>query len=218
MTGTTAATATQTLAEAEANLLAARNAADRARRDEAAQEVLRLRARIAVLKPALEELNVNVKIATNKRLDLHYKIADARAQIASWSAPLDPLAFPSEAKLADRQQQAELWRGRLDRAVKLYAKVSDYEGRSRRGALDMASEYRTLLYTYNNYLTIAEGGEPGYPAAKSGLSNVKDNFLTVPGSLDHEGFPAVVVPAPGARRILADGTDPKDERGVWERL
>src|SRR5271155_2971777 len=112
MTGTTAATATQTLAAAEANLQVARNAADRARRDAAAQEVLRLRARIAVLKPALEELAVNTQVATNKRLALHYEIVGARAQIASWSSPLDPLAFPSDATLADRQQQVELWQKR----------------------------------------------------------------------------------------------------------
>jgi hypothetical protein len=206
------------VAEAEAHLLVARMQADQARRDEAMKEVLRLRARLTVLKPALEELNTNLRVATNKRLELHYRIVDARAQIANWSAEPDPLAFPSQATRADQRQQVELWQKRERDCVALAAKVADYEGRSRRRALALAGEYRTLLYTYNNYITIAEGGEPGAPAASGGLSTVQNNFLTVPGDLGHEGFPAVTVPAPGRRRILADGTEPSDERSVWERL
>jgi hypothetical protein len=207
-------TATTNLAAAEAALLAARDQAARERRASAGEEAGRIRARLTVLKPAYEKLNVTVRVATNRRLDLHYRILNARAQVADWSTPPADL-FASAKELGDRRRQAELWRKRLEELTASYSTAADEEGNARRAALAMAAEYGTLQYQFNNYVTIAEGGEPGFPFVGSGLSE-GENFLSVPGSL--EDYPAVTVPTPGMRRILADGTEPRDERGVWERL
>lgn len=207
-------TATQNVSMAEAGLLAAQREADGVRRKAARDEAAKIRTRLIVLKPALEEMIVTVKVATNRRLELHYKIVSARAQAADWSTPPDDL-FASPRECADRKRQAELWSKRLGELTVGYSEAAEQEGNSRREALAMTAEYRTLICSYNNYVTIAEGGEPGFPLVKSGL-RAAENFLIVPGSL--EDYPAVTVPAPGMRRILADGTEPPDLRGVWERL
>jgi hypothetical protein len=208
------ATATQNVAFAEAGLLSARREADDLRRKASHDEAEKIRARLTLLKPALEELIVTVKVTTNQRLDFHYKIVNARAQVADWSAAPEDL-FTSQRELTDRKRQAGLWTKRLNELTLIYADAAQREGDSRRQALEMAAEYRALLCSYNNYVSIAEGGEPGFPLFKGGLS-AADNFLITPGSL--EDYPAVTVSAPGPKRILDDGSDAKDTRSTWERL
>jgi hypothetical protein len=205
--------ATADLHQAEINLNAARAVAEQLRRDEATKEVIRVRARIVELKPQLLDLTTNVSIAINRRLDLFYKIRNARQQIASWSEPLDAFAFPSAGTLADHAQQAQLWTERERSLYAEYAKVDKWLGPAHRRARAMKVEFETLGFQYANYLRVAEEGGP-----QSGLAHADTGFLSVPGSLDHVGFPAVTVPAPGMRRILSDGSDPKDTRGVWARL
>jgi hypothetical protein len=195
MSSLTAVTAN--VAEAEANLLAAQRQADKQRRESAFNEAQKIRTRVTVLKPVLEELIVTVQVATNRRLDLHYKIVNARAQVADWSAPPADI-FAGARELADRKRQADLWSTRLNELAVSFSEATQQEGNARRAALAMAAEYRTLQYQFNNYVTIAEGGEPGFPFVKGGL-DMAENFLSIPGSL--EDYPAVVVPAPGARRI-----------------
>lgn len=207
-------TATANVAEAEAIWLAAQQQADKERRKAARDEAERIRARLVVLKPACEKMNVTTIVATNRRLDLNYKIVNARAQVADWSAPPADL-FVSARELADRKRQSDLWSTRLNELTVSFSEAAQQEGNARRAAMAMAAEYRTLQYQFNNYVTIAEGGEPGFPLIKSSLSSA-ENFLNVPGSL--EDYPAVAVPAPGMRRILADGTEPPDTRSAWERL
>jgi hypothetical protein len=195
----TLSVATANVAEAEAMLLAAQRQADKQRRESAFNEAQKIRTRVTVLKPVLEELIVAVKVATNGRLDLHYKIVNARAQVADWSTPPADL-FVSARELADRKRQADLWSARLNELTVSFSEATQQEGNARRAALAMAAEYRTLQYQFNNYVTIAEGGEPGFPIVKGGL-NTAENFLNVPGSL--EDYPAVTVPAPGMKRIQA---------------
>jgi hypothetical protein len=208
---------TENVMVAEAALLAARATADKERREAAMDEVLRLKARLMELKPKLEEAAYNTLTSTNMRLKLHFDIVDARAQISHWSAPLDVDTFLTKQELEKRAVQVKRWQARYDQHLAEYAKVSAYEGRTRREALEMDAEYRALGYQFRNYLAIADGGEPGNPNIEGGLSEVDADFLTVPGS--PEGYPAVTVRAPGMREIMADGTDaPSVKRGVWERL
>jgi hypothetical protein len=210
-------TATQKVATAESNLIAARALANKERRDAAMREVLRIKARLTELKPKLEELAVNTKVATNRRLELHYKIVDARTQIAQWSAPLDIETFTTTRELERRAAQAKRWQARYDQHVAEFAKVAEYEGRVRREAMEMDAEYRALGYSFRNFLAIAEGGEPGAPAVNGGLAYVAADFLTIPGSLAE--YPAVMVKPSGMREITSDGQDaPAAERTLWERL
>jgi hypothetical protein len=198
---------------AEVNLLAARNAADQERRDAATKEAQRIHARICRLKPEAEEAKKNARIATNLYLDLRFKIRDAQDQINSWSAELDPLAFASDAVIANRKQQARLWQRRLAELTEQAREAKENEGILFWKAKDMAAELQVLLYQFNNYNRVASEGEP-----ESGLSIGSADFLAVPGSLDHLGFPSVVVRAPGMRRLQADGNEPEDRRSVWEKL
>jgi chromosome segregation ATPase len=216
MSGSTVVTATQNLAVAEVNLLAARNAADQERRDAAMKEVLRLKARLMDLKPKLEEAGVNTQVATNRRLQLHYGIVDANAQLAQWSAPLDIETFLTKQELEKRSAQVKRWQTRHDELVAEYRKVADYEGRMRREAMELDAEYKVLSYQFRNVVTIAEGGEPGFPNLKGGLTPVDADFLTIPGS--PVDYPAVTVKAPGLRELLSNGSEPPDTRTSWAKL
>lgn len=206
---------TANVAEAEAQLLAAQQQADKARRKAAAQEAARIRARIIILRPVLEELAVTVRVWTNRRLDFHYKVLDARAQVADWTKPPSDL-FASDKEKADRKRQAALWLKRLEELAASYSDAAEHEGEARHQAMALDAEFKTLSYQFGNHLTIAEGGEPGFPSVNGGIGPVDENFLSIPGSLPD--YPAVVVKPAGARRILEDGSEPKDTRSVWERL
>lgn len=203
-------TATQNLATAEANLIAARAAADKERRDAAMAEVLRLRERIAVLKPVAEEASANSRVATSRRLELHFAVSDARAQIASWSSEPDALSFPSEAQLLDRKAQVERWKNRHAELLEEFAKAKENEGKLYWAAADAAQELALACWQHANYLRIVEG-EP-----QSGLSIGDAGFLRIPGSLPD--YPGVTVKPAGPRRILADGSEPQREPSIWEKL
>jgi hypothetical protein len=95
--------------EAERNLNAARAAAGTQRREDAKQNILRLRHEGAALLKRFRPLAAQVKQAQANRLRLHYELLRAKNNIATYSTPLDPLTFPSDENIAAHAAQLVAW-------------------------------------------------------------------------------------------------------------
>ena len=151
---------TLSVIEAEAALTAARAAEAKQKRARAIQEIKRLTAEGVKLKAEVELLAAQIKGAQADRLRLHPELMQARNQIATYSAPLDPLTFPSAADERERLRQLSSWKARQK---ELLAQHEDAVLREsvRMQAIQLLNTLRRIQYEIQNQTAIAEGRKPG---------------------------------------------------------
>ena len=164
-----------TVAQAETALAVARVEEQKQKREDARREIQRLTAEGAKLKAELEPLVTQVKQAQNERLHLHGQLLQARSQIASYSAPLDPLTFPSAKDEAERRKQLAAWQEQQKELLKQHRTVVERES-VRPYAVKVQQTLVRLQYEIANLTAIAEGRRPGQ-LAEGGLFTVGEDFL-----------------------------------------
>lgn len=167
------------LTEARAQLVLAESAVEQQRREDAQGEVRRILARVALLKPEVEMLLIQGRLASDQKVECIGKLADARSQIARWQALLDdPLAVPDEQKQTFQRTQLRRWR---NRETKLLTRLADAVQREAmlRPAFEGKAVLDSLGYQLSNYAAVAEGRNPGSPPLAGGLQRVSGDFLHI---------------------------------------
>jgi len=165
---------TQAVAQAETALAAARAEAEKQKRDDAKREILSLSAEGAALKAELEPLAAQVTTAQNDRLRITGQLAQARNQINTYAAPLDPLTFPSEQDERERRRKLAAWQAKQR---ELLAQLEDARLREsvRPQAVALQRRLETLRFAIQNQSAIAEGRRPGQ--IEGGITTVGEDFL-----------------------------------------
>ncbi len=118
---------TLSVLEAEQQLAAARANVQRLRREDAVRKIEELRREGAALRERLPSLEAQVAQAQAERLELHPQLLTARDQIAHYSAPLDPLTFPTDAEIAEHARQLALWQKRQQELLARHKHASQRE-------------------------------------------------------------------------------------------
>jgi hypothetical protein len=160
---------------AEQQLNAARAVAETQRREEAKQEILRLRHEGAALLKRFRPMAAQVKQAQADRLRLHYELLRAKNNIAAYRAPLDPLTFPSDEEVAEHARLLVAWQATQQ---KLLAQHEDACRREsvRVHAVAIQDRLIHMQFEIQNLTAIAEGRRPG-EMAKGGLSMGVEDFF-----------------------------------------
>src|ERR1700722_2318244 len=94
---------------------------DRKKRAEATKRIEALSAEGSQLRAAIELLAAQINVAQQERLRCHGELVLARNQINTYSAPLDPLTFPSELDEHQRHEALTAWRQRQHELLELHA-------------------------------------------------------------------------------------------------
>lgn len=168
---------TATIAEQlERQLAAARSEESRKKREDALAQIERLSDEGAQLKALLAPLQEQINGALNERLRLNGLLRQARSQVLAYSAPLDPLTFPSQADKEEHARQLGLWK---EGQRKLLAANTANEARMgvdvRLNAARLARRLETVAQEISNLTAVAEGRRPG--ETKGGLSYVGEDFI-----------------------------------------
>jgi hypothetical protein len=163
------------LATARANLAAVEAAAEAQRREDAKQKVEQLRREGSALKKQLLPLAKQVREAQAERLRLQRELMSAYRQIQVYSAPADPLEFPSDEDIADRAEQLRLWQAEQKRLLAAVADASCRES-ARAEAVALEKRVEHIQYEISNWQAIAEGRRPGQ-LPPGGLASVPNDFI-----------------------------------------
>jgi hypothetical protein len=162
------------VAQAEEALVTARAEAARQKRAEAVAEVKRLSAQGSAMRLELEQIIPTVMQAERDRLALHGQLHNAMRQISHYSAPLDPLKFPSKKDHAEHAHQLALWQARQKELLVQHADAVRRESGRLRG-IELQSELVRLSHSIANWTAIAEGRMPG--EIVGGVYTVGEDFL-----------------------------------------
>jgi hypothetical protein len=132
----------------------------RQKRAEAAKRIEALSAEGAALTAELEPLAAQINAAQNERLRLHGELLQARNQVNIYSAPLDPLTFPSEKDEHDRLEQLAAWKKRQQELLELHSDCVRKES-VRPSAVALQRRLSQLTFEIQNLSAVAEGRRPG---------------------------------------------------------
>jgi chromosome segregation ATPase len=160
--------------EAQQQLRTAIAEEQRAKSQAALEQIKILTAQGAALRAELEPLVAQIKQAQDERLRLHAELMRARTQVNHYSAPLDPLTFPSAEDEAERLRQLDLWQAEQARLLAAHRAAMEREA-VRPRAIRLANQLNALQYSISNLSAVAEGRTPG--SIEGGLFTVED-FLS----------------------------------------
>jgi hypothetical protein len=166
---------TLSVPEAEQQLAAAQAVAAKERRENATREIQRLRREGVPMLKRLRALAAVIHEAQNTRLKLNGLLLQARAQIASFSIPLDPMEFPSDADIAEHARQLTLWQARQK---ELLAQSEECLRREswRMEAIGLQDRVNRMYQEMKNLTAVAAGRLPGQ-LESGGLAQGLEDFI-----------------------------------------
>jgi chromosome segregation ATPase len=162
------------VAQAEAALARARAEDAKQKREDAMVEIKRLSREGAELLKQLRPLTAQIKQAQQERLNLHGQLLQAQQQIAVYSAPPDPLTFPSDAEIEAHAAQLVLWQDRQKSLLRQHAAAVQRES-VRPHAVTLNNRLEHVEYEIRNLSAVAEGHKPG--EIQGGLFIGVESFL-----------------------------------------
>jgi chromosome segregation ATPase len=145
----------------------------RQKRENAKKDVDRLRREGAALKGRFDPLAALVKQKQAERLKLHTRLLQLGNDISEFSQPLDPLTFPSDEDIAERERDLGELKVQQAETLAAHERVFTEESSARREAIPLQHRLVQIGFEMNNAIEAAEGREPGKPE-KVSLSTVED--------------------------------------------